>query len=85
MAVELTEIVQTYPERQRRRSLGSRIRRVLRGARWRLALGLIGGAFRVAKAGGRTYQPVEIGGKRFCQCQGHRRALAGRLPSAARL
>ena len=65
MAVELTEIAQTYPERQRRRSLGSRIRRVLRGARWRLALGLIGSAFRVAKAGGRTYQPVEIGGKRF--------------------
>ena len=38
---------------------------MLRGARWRLALGLIGSAFRVAKAGGRTYQPVEIGGKRF--------------------
>ena len=52
MAVELTEIVQTYPERQRRRSLGSRIRRLLRGLRWRLALGLIGSAFRVAKAGG---------------------------------
>src|SRR6185312_9740145 len=65
MAAELTEIVQSYPERRRRRSLGSRIRRVLRGARWRLALGLIGSAFRVAKAGGRTYQPVEIGGKRF--------------------
>ena len=65
MAAELTEIVQAYPERRRRRSLGSRIRRVLRGARWRLALGLIGSAFRVAKAGGRTYQPVEIGGKRF--------------------
>ena len=42
MAAELTEIVQAYPERRRRRSLGSRIRRVLRGARWRLALGLIG-------------------------------------------
>jgi SAM-dependent methyltransferase len=65
MAAELKEIVQAYPERRRRRSLGSKIRRVLRGARWRLALGLIGSAFRVAKAGGRTYQPVEIGGKRF--------------------
>ena len=65
MAAELTEIVQAYPERQRRRSLGSRVRRVLRGLRWRLALGLIRSAFRIAKAGGRTYQPVEIGGKRF--------------------
>ncbi len=30
-----------------------------------MALGLIRSAFRIAKAGGRTYQPVEIGGKRF--------------------
>jgi hypothetical protein len=54
-----------YPARRRRRSLGSRIRRVLRGLRWRLALGLIKGAFHVAKAGGRPYEPVEIGGRRF--------------------
>jgi hypothetical protein len=65
MTVQRTEITQAYPERRRRRSLGSRIRRVLRGARWRFALGLLRSAFRVAKAGGRTYEPVEIGGRRF--------------------
>jgi 2-polyprenyl-3-methyl-5-hydroxy-6-metoxy-1,4-benzoquinol methylase len=37
----------------------------LRGLRWRFALGLIKAAFHVAKAGGRPYQPVEIGGRRF--------------------
>jgi hypothetical protein len=65
MTVELTEIIHAYPERRRRRSIGNRVRRVLRALRWRLALVLIESAFRVAKAGGRTYQPVEIGGRRF--------------------
>ena len=65
MTVERTEIAQAYPDRRRRRSLGNRIRRILRGLRWRFALGLIRSAFRVAKAGGRTYEPVEIGGRRF--------------------
>ena len=57
--------IKAYPARVRRRSLGSRIRKVLRGARWRFALGLIKAAFHVAKAGGRPYEPVEIGGRRF--------------------
>lgn len=64
MAVEGMEVVQAYPGRHRRRSLGHRLRRVLRGLRWRFALALIRGAFHAAKAG-RTYQPVEIGGRRF--------------------
>ena len=37
----------------------------MRGLRWRFAFGLIEAAFHVAKAGGRPYQPVEIGGRRF--------------------
>jgi hypothetical protein len=68
MSTELTQTPQTYqayPERRHRRSLGNRTRRLLRGVRWRFTLGLIGTAFRLAKLGGRTYQPVEIGGKRF--------------------
>jgi hypothetical protein len=65
MTAAVIEGLTSYPERRRRRSLGSRIRKVLRGLRWRLALRLIEAAFHVAKAGGRTYQPVEIGGKRF--------------------
>lgn len=36
-----------------------------RRARWGLALGLARLAFHVARAGGRPYQPVEIGGRRF--------------------
>jgi hypothetical protein len=64
MATELTAI-QAYPERRRRRSLGSRIRRVLRGLRWNFALSLIKSAFYVAKGSGRTYEPVQIGGRRF--------------------
>jgi hypothetical protein len=40
------------------------VRKVLRGLRWRFALGLIEAAFHVAKAGGRPYQLVESG-KRF--------------------
>ena len=36
-------------ERRRRRSLGSRVRKVLRGLRWRFALGLIEAAFHVAE------------------------------------
>lgn len=55
-----------YPLAARRRaSLGSRIRKVLRAVRWRFALGLVKAAFYVAKAGGRPYEPVEIGGRRF--------------------
>lgn len=64
MATELTAI-QAYPERRRRRSLGRRIRRVLRGLRWNFAFTLIKAAFYVAKGGGRTYEPVEIGGRRL--------------------
>jgi hypothetical protein len=65
MSVEPNEIVQAYPEAHRRRSLGSRIRGTLRTRRWQFALRLIRGAFLVAKAGGRPYQPVEIGGRRY--------------------
>jgi hypothetical protein len=61
----LVEGLTSYPARRRRRSLGSRVRPILRGLRWRFALGLIKAAFHVAKAGGRPYQPVEIGGRRF--------------------
>src|SRR5262245_27352471 len=64
MAAELTEI-QAYPERRKRRSLGSRIRRVLRAFRWSVSNALIRGAFYAAKGTGRTYEPVEIGGRRF--------------------
>jgi uncharacterized protein DUF1698 len=65
MTAALVEGLTSYPARRRRRSLGSRIRPVLRGLRWRFSLGLIRCAFHVAKAGGRPYQPVEIGGRRF--------------------
>jgi SAM-dependent methyltransferase len=65
MTAAVIEGLTSYPERRRRQSLGSRVRKVLRGLRWRFALGLIEAAFHVAKAGGRPYQPVEIGGKRF--------------------
>ena len=68
MRADRTEIIQSYPER-RRRSFGSHLRRVLRGARWSLALGLIRSAFRVAKGSGRTYEPVEIGGRRFANAR----------------
>jgi hypothetical protein len=61
MTAAVIEELTSYPER-RRRSLGSLVRKVLRGLRWRFALGLIEAAFHVAKAGGRPYQ---IGGKRF--------------------
>ena len=65
MTLARIEGLTAYPARRRRRSLGSRIRAVLRGLRWRLAFRLIKTAFYVAKAGGRPYEPVEIGGKRF--------------------
>jgi hypothetical protein len=50
---------------KRRKSVGSRIRKELRRFRWRLAFSLAKAGFYVAKAGGRPYQPVEIGGRRF--------------------
>ncbi|MGV1014647.1 MAG: hypothetical protein ACOYB4_06725, partial [Methyloceanibacter sp.] len=65
MAADQPKIIEAYPARPRRRSLGHRIRMVLRRLRWGLAFGLIRSAFYVAKAGGRPYQPVEIGGRRF--------------------
>lgn len=65
MTAAVIEGLTSYPERLRRRSLGGRARKVLRGLRWRFAFGLIEAAFHVAKAGGRPYQPVEIGGRRF--------------------
>jgi hypothetical protein len=66
MTAAVIEEVTSYPERRRRRrSLGKRVRKVLRGLRWDFALGLIKTAFHVAKARGRPYQPVEIGGRRF--------------------
>ncbi len=54
-----------YPPRRPRRRLLSRVRPALRRLRWAVALGLTRAAFRVAKAGGRPYQPVEIGGRRY--------------------
>jgi uncharacterized protein DUF1698 len=65
MTVAQIEGLTAYPARPRRRSVGSRVRRMLRGLRWRFALRLIRSAFHVAKAGGRPYEPVEIGGRRF--------------------
>jgi SAM-dependent methyltransferase len=65
MAVNPNEIVQAYPDRRGRRSFGARLRRTLRGVRWRLVFASIGGAFRLAKGPGGTYQPVEIGGRRY--------------------
>jgi len=38
---------------------------VLRGLRWNFAFTLIKAAFYVATGGGRTYEPVEIGGRRL--------------------
>ena len=64
MKVDRAEGVKSYPER-RQRSFGSQLRRTLRQVRWSVALGLIRSAFRVAKGFGRTYEPVEIGGRRF--------------------
>jgi hypothetical protein len=60
-----TNSLSPYPIRQKAPSLGRRARKVLRNLRWDLAHGLIKAAFYVAKAGGRPYEPVEIGGKRF--------------------
>ena len=65
MTAAVIEGLTSYPERRRRRSLGSRVRKVLRDLRWRFVFGLIEAAFHVAKAGGRPYQLVEIGGRRF--------------------
>jgi SAM-dependent methyltransferase len=65
MTLAQPDTIKSYPARARRPSLGRRIRAVLRGMRWGLALGLIKSAFYVAKAGGRPYEPVEIGGRRF--------------------
>jgi SAM-dependent methyltransferase len=65
MAINTNEIIQAYPDRRGRRSFGGRVRRNLRGLRWRLAFGLIRSAFRVAKGSGQSYQPVEIGGRRY--------------------
>jgi SAM-dependent methyltransferase len=62
------EVVKSYPER-RRRSFGSHLRRTLRQVRWGLALGLIRSAFRVAKGTGKTYEPVEIKGRRFANAR----------------
>jgi hypothetical protein len=59
------DIVQGYPERRRRRSLGASARRVLRRLRWRLTLGVMRIAFLLAKGSGRPYEPVEIGGRRY--------------------
>ena len=64
MSADQTEIVKSYPER-RRSSLGRKLRRALRSIRWSFARGLIRSAFLVAKGTGRTYEPVEIGGRRF--------------------
>ena len=64
MSVKTIDDVTGYAKRPRRR-FTSRIRPVLRRLRWALALGLIREAFRVAKAGGRPYQPVELAGRRY--------------------
>lgn len=59
------ESLRAYPPVARRRSLGRRVRMVTRALRWRLTLALIRAAFIVGKSGGRTYQPVEIAGRRY--------------------
>ncbi len=46
-------------------SFGKRLRHQLRKGRYRLARGLVRLAFRLAKAGTRPYEPVEIGGRRY--------------------
>jgi hypothetical protein len=65
MAKARAELITSYPERPRPQSLGRRIRKLWRGFRWGFALRLVKAAFHVAKAGGRPYEPVEIGGRRF--------------------
>jgi SAM-dependent methyltransferase len=61
----MPEAITSYPARPRRRSIGSQVRKTFRAIRWGFALALIKTAFHVAKGGGRPYQPVEIGGRRF--------------------
>jgi SAM-dependent methyltransferase len=65
--MSLTETVNfnAYPAREKRPTIGRRIRAAGRRARWVVARGLVKAAFYVAKAGGRPYEPVEIGGRRF--------------------
>jgi len=46
-------------------SFGKRLRRLLRKGRARLALALVRMSFRLAKAGTRPYEPIEIGGRRY--------------------
>jgi uncharacterized protein DUF1698 len=65
MSLAQTGNFKAYPARSKRPSIGRKIRAVWRRARWSLAHGLIKSAFYVAKAGGRPYEPVEIGGRRF--------------------
>src|SRR4026207_1974947 len=82
MTAAVIEGLTSYPERRRRRSLGGRAGKVSRGPRWRFAFGLIEAAFHVAKAGGRPYQPVEIGGRRFANVRDtdERRAAVAKAP-----
>jgi SAM-dependent methyltransferase len=46
-------------------SLGKRLRRLFRNGRRRLAMALVRTAFRLAIAGTKPYEPIEIGGRRY--------------------
>src|SRR5688572_14815946 len=65
MSIADVGTLKAYPARPKRRTVGRSLRAVLRRLRWGLSLGLVKAAFYVAKSGGRPYEPVEIGGRRF--------------------
>src|SRR5690349_8086413 len=54
-----------YPVRAKRPTVGRRVRAFSRGVRSLITLGLMRTAFYVQRLGGRPYEPVEIGGRRF--------------------
>ena len=65
MSLVETVNFKAYPAREKRPTVGRKIRATGRRVRWALARRLVKAAFYVAKAGGRPYEPVEIGGRRF--------------------
>jgi hypothetical protein len=65
MSIADVGTLKAYPARPKQRTVGRSLRAVLRRLRWGLSLGLVKAAFYVAKSGGRPYEPVESGGRRF--------------------
>ena len=85
MTVERTEIVQAYPDRRRRRSLGNRIRRDFAWTRWRFALGLISERLPRRQSRRQNLRARRDRRATLRQREGHRRAVAGGVASAPRL